>query len=271
MPPSFPDLEAAALDYAARGLAVFPLAPMSKLPLIGKRFGGRGVLDATTDQNQIRKWWDISRQANIGIACGAPSGFFVIDVDPRHGGDETLAELEQKHGPLPETVISHTGGGGQHLLFRHVEWIGNSVGKLGAGVDVRADGGYIVTPPSVHESGRSYVWDIENGIEDVAPALPPAWLVQLAGGKANGINTPAEPENWLKLALNGVDEGARNVKLASFAGHLLRRRVDPDVVLQLMLCWNRQRCRPPLDDNTIARTVENICRREAERRGGTSC
>jgi hypothetical protein len=267
MPPAFPDLEAAALDYAARDIAVFPLAPCSKLPLLSKKFGGCGVLDASTDQNQIRKWWEINRSANIGIATGEPSGFFVVDVDPHHGGDETLAELERKHGPLPETTISHTGGGGQHLLFTYVNGIGNSVGKLGLGVDIRADGGYIVAPPSVHQSGRQYVWDVDRGLDDMAPA--PAWLVSLASGKTSGTSTPAElPENWRKLVANGVGEGQRNNAVARLAGHFLRRGIAPLLVLEVCRCFNGQRCRPPLSDEEITRIVDSICRREIGRREG---
>jgi hypothetical protein len=272
---SSPDLVGAALAYAARGIAIFPLAPKSKLPLISKKFGGRGVCDATTNLDQIVKWWGINSRANIGIATGAASNFFVVDVDPRHGGDETLAELERSHGMLPTTVVSHTGGGGLHLLFRHVDGIANSAGdKLGPGLDIRSSGGYVVGPPSVHENGRIYAWDCDCGIDDMVPAEAPAWLVQLASGptKTSGTGMSAElPETWRRLVADGVGEGARNVAVARLAGHLLRRGVDPLVTLDLCRCWNAQRCRPPLNDDEIMRTVDSICRREIGRRGEHAC
>jgi hypothetical protein len=105
-----------ALAHVRRGWAVFPLAPKSKVPLIAKRFGGRGCHDATREPAQVTKWWAECPHANIGIATGAPSGFFVLDVDPRHDGDKTLSALIQQHGPLPDTIVSLTGGGGRHFL-----------------------------------------------------------------------------------------------------------------------------------------------------------
>src|ERR1700731_1169986 len=170
-------LAAQALTYGRRGWAVFPLAPKSKVPLIGKKFGGRGYLDATRDLAQIAKWWAECPQANIGIATGAPSGFFVLDVDPRHEGDKTLDALIQRHGPLPDTLVSLTGGGGRHFLFRHVAGIGNSASRLGAGLDVRGDGGYIVAPPSAHENGRIYAWDSDHCPDAAAIADASLWLL----------------------------------------------------------------------------------------------
>jgi hypothetical protein len=261
------DLASMASAYAKRW-AVFPLAPRSKLPLIGKRFGGKGVLDATRNLEQVRKWWEINANANIGIATGEPSGFFVVDVDLRKGGDETLAELEQRHGPLPETVISHTGGGGQHLLFRHVVGIRNSAERrLGPGIDIRGDGGYVCAPPSVHENGRLYVWNIDHHPDDMPIAEAPTWLIELARTPAAGKAAAELPENWRRLVANGVAEGRRNEAVARLSGHLLRKRVDPLVVLELARVWNSQRCRPPLDDAEVIRTVDSIAAAELRRRG----
>jgi hypothetical protein len=261
------DLAAAALAYAARGWAVFPLAPKSKLPLIGKRFGGRGVLDATKDPAQIAKWWGIRPDANIAVATGVPSSFFVVDIDPRKDGDETLAELARRHGLLPHTAISLTGGGGQHLLFRHVVGVRNSAERrLGPGLDVRGDGGYIVAPPSAHENGRCYAWDIDSHPDDVPVSEAPAWLIDLARTVPAGKPRAELPENWRRLVANGVGEGARNEAIARLAGHLLRRRIDPLVALDLVRTWNAVRCRPPLEDAEVCRTVDSIAAAELRRR-----
>ena len=82
-----------ALAHVRRGWAVLPLSPKSKAPLIGRRFGGRGCHDATREPARNPKWWAEYPHANIGIATGAPSGFFVLDVDPRHEGDKRLSAL----------------------------------------------------------------------------------------------------------------------------------------------------------------------------------
>jgi hypothetical protein len=249
------------------GWSVFPLAPRSKLPAIAEKFGGRGVLDATTDLKKIGTWWEINPDYNIGIATGEASGIFVLDIDAKHDGEDTLAQLVKQHGELPPTLISRTGGGGLHHVFRHVPGIRNSASKIGAGLDVRGTGGYAVSPPSVHESGRPYAWDVDHHPQDLAVADAPQWLIELIHAKsANGKGKL--PEEWASFVASGVKEGARNESIASLAGHLLRRNVDSRMVLELAICWNAQRCRPPLDDDEIVKTVASVCRKEEIRRAG---
>lgn len=142
----------AALAYARRGLPVFPVNGKSPLTM-------HGFKDASMDANIIRGWWTQWPDANVAIATGLVSGLFALDVDPRHGGDKSLAALEEKHAPLPATLDSRTGGGGRHLFFALTQGqiIRNSAGKLGPGLDVRGDGGYVVIPPSVHpETKQTY-------------------------------------------------------------------------------------------------------------------
>ena len=94
--------------------AVFPLR--GKVPAIA---GGRGVLDATTDIDQIAQWWG-GGYAGCNIGARIPESMFVLDIDPRHDGDRIIAALQQRHGPLPDTLttISGRGDGGRHLFFR---------------------------------------------------------------------------------------------------------------------------------------------------------
>ncbi|HLJ20067.1 MAG TPA: bifunctional DNA primase/polymerase [Stellaceae bacterium] len=224
-----------------------------------------GLRDATKDSALIHRWWEMWPDANVGVLTGEGSNTLVLDVDPRHGGEESLAALVQRHGALPETVISRTGGGGQHLLFKHVAGIGNSVGRLGPGLDVRGDGGYIVAAPSIHESGRPYAWDVDHHPDDRPVADAPAWLIeQLRERPRNGV---AElPETWRRLVAEGVGEGKRNDAIARLSGHLLRRDVDPYVALDLVRCWNAVRCRPPLPEDELVRTFHSIAHRELQRR-----
>jgi hypothetical protein len=266
--PSSNRLLKAALWYAKHNHAVFPLAPKTKLPLIAAKFGGKGVLDATKDLAQISRWWDINPAANIGVATGAASGFFVLDIDVKNDGEDSLAELERQHGALPKTVVQHTGGGGRHFLFRHVPGLRNSAGKLGQGIDIRGDGGYIVAPPSIHETGRVYAWDVDRHPTETTIVDAPAWLLDLLKMDRVGGNAPAAetPEAWRRLVSEGIAEGQRNEAVARLSGHLLRKYVDPLVVLDLARCWNLARCRPPLPDTEVVRTVDSICRRERERR-----
>jgi hypothetical protein len=160
-----------ALALAGEDWAVFPVRPRGKEPLVA-----RGFKAATTDPETITAWWQKSPEANIGLA---PSeGIFVLDVDPRHGGDESLGRLEAAHGPLPKTLTVVTGGGGQHRYFAaenpvRQDGVGN---LLGPGLDTRVAGrGYVVAPPSVHPSGARYEW--------ADPSMPiaeaPDWLIDL--------------------------------------------------------------------------------------------
>ncbi len=166
----------AALRYADRGWPVFPLAEGSKLPKISKANGGHGFHDATLDPEQISRWWTRWPRANIGIRTGPESGLVVLDVDPRHRGDESLEALIEKHGALPDTVAVRTPSGGTHHYFA---WPGvelrSNAGVLDDGLDVRAAGGYVAAVPSL--VARVGVYDWLNPDSQVAPL--PGWLLRL--------------------------------------------------------------------------------------------
>jgi hypothetical protein len=184
-----------AVFYAQRGWAVFPVAPRDKVPLIK---GGTGCKAATSNLAQVRRWWTETPDANIGLHCGPQSGIWVLDVDAGSGGFDTLAMLEDEHGLLPRTLQSKTGGGGMHFFWRWPaaggDGIRNSVGLRMAdgarypGIDLRAFGGYVVVPPSVHSSGRRYEWEVQ-----VNPIPAPAWLVTLIQRREDPIAPPPRP------------------------------------------------------------------------------
>jgi Bifunctional DNA primase/polymerase, N-terminal/Primase C terminal 1 (PriCT-1) len=221
-----------------------------------------GLKDATADPELLLKWWSMWPQANVGVRTGAESGIVILDVDPCRGGDDALHGLERAHGALPATIEALTGGGGRHIYFKHPgQEIRNSADKLGPGLDIRGDGGYVVAPPSIHASGRAYCWAVDSGPDDVELAELPGWLAQRLKQHSNGHAHPLE--DWRELAANGVAEGARNERAAQLTGHLLARGVDPFVTLELLLAWDAQRNRPPLGGDVIARTVRSIARREA--------
>ena len=163
-----------ALLYAEHGFPVFPLAPRSKVPLFSKERGGNGFHDATTDAELIRSWWSSAPDANIGIAV--PTGYTVVDVDPRNNGGLTLARLVVEKG-VPETRTAKTGrgDGGHHRWY---STNGKEVpSTLGPGLDVkRGGGGYVLAPPSIHpETGEPYVW-----VDFTQPIAPmPEWAYGL--------------------------------------------------------------------------------------------
>jgi hypothetical protein len=242
-----------ALAYAARGWSVIPMQPCGKRPLVAWREYQQRI----AGQDEIARWFRRWPDANVGVVTGRISGIVVVDVDARHGGPDSVAAAEARHGPLQATVESATGGGGRHLCYVHPgPAMSNRVAML-PGVDLRGDGGCIVAPPSVHPSGRRYAWVAGRGPGDVALApLPPhfggAGVASRALGHAHG--------HWRRLVREGIGEGARNNTIASLSGHLLRRGVDADVVCELLLAWNRSHCRPPLADAEVVRVVESIAR-----------
>ena len=154
-----------ALQYARRGWRVFPCQPRGKTPRTK-----HGHNDATTDEAQIRQWWTDWPDANIGLATG--SGLAVIDVDDEQGFDE----LEAAHEDLPKTLEAVTGSGGRHMFYRYAGEQLRSKNGFGRGVDLKADGGYVIAPPSVHPSGGLYAWDTrtEKPTDDIAPL--PYWV-----------------------------------------------------------------------------------------------
>lgn len=248
-------MERAAVDALSRGWAVVPVRVAGKRPLVAWAEFQRRRPKLT----DVREWFRRRPTPNLGVITGSVSGLVVLDVDPRHGGDESLASLESAHGPLPLTVEARTGGGGRHLYFRHPDGdVRNRVG-LAPGLDLRGDGGLVVAPPSVHPSGARYAWRAGRAPDDVHLALPPHWL--LREGAPDGT-AGRSAEHWSELVGSPVEEGRRNATLASLAGHLLARGLEADVVLELLLCWNGQRCRPPLPDEEVAATVGSIARAE---------
>jgi hypothetical protein len=182
------ELVEAALDYAGRRWRVFPLHGLvngsctcgrsscfspGKHPLVR-----RGLYEATTDARVIEEWWRRWRSANVGIVTGAVSEIAVIDVDL----PAAFVSLDRLvDAGLPVTLTGLTGGGGLHLLYGcDNEELGNSAGRLPGlegdlpGVDLRANGGYVVAPPSTHASGGRYAWMST----DVPVAPVPGWLKQ---------------------------------------------------------------------------------------------
>lgn len=178
-PPPADDPLGAALNHAARGLRVIPIAPGAKHPANI----GRWQEAATTDPDLIVSWWTgLYRNHGVGVATGATSGVWVLDVDVSDGkaGDETLRDLEATHGPLPDTHEVITGTGGRHLYFAwppDLEVRNDQSGRLGPGLDVRGEGGQVLAPPTVHPCGTPYEHEASAPLWDFAPA--PEWLLEL--------------------------------------------------------------------------------------------
>jgi hypothetical protein len=181
----------AALKLADHGIPVFPCDPANKRPLVA-----HGFKAASTSVAKLAIWWKQWPAAMIGIPTGKPSGIIVLDIDRDESkgldGFAALATMEDCHGRLPESVIQRTPRGGEHRLFK---WPGfkvkNSASTLGAGLDIRGDGGYIIIAPSINAEGRCYEF-VRSG----EPAEAPQWFLDLIGGRpAKTINLAGDRAN----------------------------------------------------------------------------
>lgn len=256
----------AALGLAGRGWSVFPVhtptgqGGCSCLKASCDRIGkhprnAHGHNEATTDSAVIDRWWRQWPDANIGLATGQTSGLVVLDIDPDKGGEESLRELEKQFTRLPETVEVLTGGGGRHLYFQSPRdtTIRNSVSVLGPGLDIRGEGGYVVAPPSLHRSGRTYEYEVEHHPDEMPLATLPAWLL---------AKLTEHPRQTTKPEALGspIHDGQRNVRLTSLAGTMRRPGMTEASIRAALLEDNRQRCVPPVPDDVVRGIAASVCR-----------
>ncbi|XKM40344.1 bifunctional DNA primase/polymerase [Rhizobium ruizarguesonis] len=188
-----------AKSYIAAGIPVFPARDRDEVtdrydPDTGEfevlkaktPLTGTGFKAATKNERIINiLFGERHPKAMIGAPTGESMGAFVLDIDVHKddkgdviNGYETMAALEDKHGPLPRTAVAKTAGGGEHHYFRYAAGVRNR-GRLGQGLDVRGVGGFVIMPGSVTAEGREYIWLDYEG--DGLPPLPeaPAWLLDL--------------------------------------------------------------------------------------------
>ena len=238
----------AALAYAANGIAVFPVVANEKRPLTAN-----GFHNASVDMDVINGWFRKSTDVNIGMATGIVNGILVVDVDIKNGkdGEASLSELETLYGLLPETRKHKTPSGGYHLLFGiGSEAVGSSRDAIGVGLDIRADGGYVVAPPSVVDGGR---YEVVN--PDVSVADAPEWLIRLAREK-KGASPVVKEEQVV------VSEGQRNDHIFKFALNCKRQGNELDQAIMKAMTEN-DKCVPPLPVGEVIKTVSSAYRYES--------
>ena len=192
-------------------------------------------------------------------------------------GEETLRQLEAAHGALPQTVEAITGKG-RHVYFRWPSGTEIRNSQLRAdvpGLDWRANGGFVLSPPSIHPSGRVYAWSVDSSSEF---ADAPPWLIEIVTDKRRGdrstTNNGGEaaaatttPEAWRSFINEPVDGSRRGKAIARFYGLLVRRYLDPILARDTVRMFNELRCKPPLDDAEVVHITEDISGRELKRRG----
>lgn len=197
---------AAALAYAARGWRVFPLVPGEKRPITEN-----GFQDATSTRSDVLRWWQSFPQANIGLATGDP--FDVLDIDGTNAVpalQDILGATYRHDGPVAST------GKGKHLYFRALEGGRNRAGLLGGKLDYRGSGGYVVAPPSLHPSGRTYGWADHRDESRALPLVPEAL-------RAIVLGSTAKPRATVAIRDGGLTFDAERLDLLA-KGDLMARR-----------------------------------------------
>jgi hypothetical protein len=268
-----PDMCAAALWWASRGVAVFPLhkvfddvcscAAGSECKSKGKHpMTARGLKEATTDEATIRRWWTKHPRANIGGVMGGSLRLVAVDVDPKSGGSASLADLADARGDeWLNTFTQETGSRGFHFFFTYPEDVElrNSAGKLAPGIDTRAAGGYVCLAPSLHASGRRYGLTNEG---EIKPA--PQWLIDDLTRKPHEQPVDVIDFQERKASRSGsvIGEGERNDKLFRVGcgiwggGGALHKSDLYDQLLEI----NIARVSPPLVPSEVIKIVESIMR-----------
>lgn len=253
-----------AREWAEAGFYVFPVIPDGKIPLIAKSDGGRGVLDATRDFDQIAAWWTLCPEANIGCAPDA-SGHFVIDPDEgvtnngrTKNGIQNLRDLEQDLGHLPVTFTVRTPGGGLHLWFKGTAR--SSTSRIAQDIDTRGVGGYVLLPGSSVD-GLPYT---ANG-QDIAHN-PPAWVFDKLATKdreserslVDALDTDENirrAERYLRdavragdVAIEGDGGDDKTYQVAAFLHDIgISRELAVDLLLEH---WN-DHCDPPWSEEEL--------------------
>lgn len=193
-----------ALAYASKQVRVIPIKQGEKRPPMQ---GWQNA--ATTNPATIRQWFEGQfKDCGLGIATGEFRDRYlvVIDIDDRetYKGSDTLNDLEQLHGKLPDTVEVITGSGGRHIYFLTDQPIRNEAsGRLGVGIDIRAIGGQVLAPPTVHPNGRTYEWVEGRSIAEHRPADMPLWMVLILTAKPAEETPPATQTTPILLEEDG--------------------------------------------------------------------
>lgn len=219
-----------AVSYISRGWPVFPCRPADEMgidPFTGEEelkraktpYPTNGLKSATLNRRNVDRRWQDHPDAMVGIPTGRQIDAWVldVDVDPEKGidGYNSLGDLVDENGPLPETLRSKTPRGGTHFYFRYREGITTSPGLLrNTGIDVRGDGGFCIGPGSVRRDGVRYEW--ENPDTEIAEA--PQWLIDLILPKRLA---PRQASTYRPSADNSAYvEAAVDAELSVLSGHL---------------------------------------------------
>jgi replicative DNA helicase len=251
-----------------------------KLPLVA----WKKYQNELPTEEEVNHWFNMNPNANIGIITGAVSGLVVFDLD-----SPEAVKYADEQGGFPDSVKVKTGKG-YHVYMKHPGFeIRNSVNKK-LDIDIRADGGYVAAPPSIHGSGHQYKWVEGYSISQIDPAPCSPWMTDylndisssapvndlekelevIIKNDAEEIKTPLEakspdiknPANtrrdYLDILKNGCVKGERNASAASFVGSLFKTGKQENEIWEIFQMWNAGKVKPPLGNDELKKIFDSI-------------
>jgi len=226
---------------AELGFRIIPVGE-DKRPII-KRWPEK----ATTDIERIKNWKASFNNDRWGVVTGKESSVFVVDVDAKNDGLQKWADLI-KDKELPLTATCRTGGGGLHLYFKYPDFhVPNS--SITVGIDVRGERGQAVVPPSMHESGNQYAWEVAPW--DTPPAEAPKWLLKL-------LKDPTKKKAQNFPVVGGkLTKGMRNDEMYKSSLNLARLGSPAEFVISTMKLWRDEKQQSDIPDEEIKSTVQS--------------
>lgn len=234
-----------ALEYVDSGWSILPVKPEDKRPYMTNWLQ---YTRTRANKQSVANWFNTLSGAGIGVVTGRISNMVVLDIE-----SDCPYPIEDILKKYPTQMYSRTGSGGYHLFYQYptnVPRVANRVGIFER-ADLRADGGFIVLPPTIHPSGGRYEW-IKRG---PLGAFPMALLDMRSQPKVQN-------EGWITEALRGVSEGGRNDACARLAGYFFKKGINSDIVESLLLEWN-ERNDPPMPVHEVRTTIKSIERSHA--------
>ena len=242
--------------YIEGGRKIFPCEANGKKPITTN-----GYKDATTSPNQINEWWNNHPDANIGLVTGEEANLVVVDVDVKDNarGMKSLEELEDKCGQF-DTLMAHSPSGGRHYYFKYPQ--GNhSIGcriNLRPGIDIRANGGYIVAPGSTIDGIPYQFDDKDKEIAELPDELLKILTTKIVKPKSISRNQVYHASQQDKLI--GIKKGYRDVTIFKHSCELRKNGVPYDVAESQVLTIAHN-CIPPFPDNKAIKCLRSAFNR----------
>lgn len=234
-----------ALELLDRGLSVIPVKPKDKTPLIAwKEYQSRFATE-----EEVTQWVEKYPNMNIGVVTGEISGVVVADAD----GEDGINWIKEN---LPTTSVYTRTSKGIHAWYKYNKPIKNKT-RIAPEVDIRADGGFVVVPPSVHATGFQYTFEFTPGLDgwDELTEFSEICVTKDSVIDLSGVKPVLHPY--------GEEQGSRNDTAARLAGRMFRLGLQPDEVLTYLEGWNAKN-NPPLSYKELKQVRDSIYKAHIE-------